>query len=219
MRKTARTALFLLLFVSCRGERVDAPVAPAQASATTPAAATPAATPATPASDAVRLTSINEKSREVSIAFVENGELEELFGEPRDDGKRKYTIGDGPVLYEIKPDNDSSGFKLRGADGKLRWKVKVSPDKIKISDNENNDRPFELKVKEGNRVKVVAPGDREIGNVRYVQNQIEVEDAGGRVIYGTQSPKFSGAYGVLLCTGIPMRERYILVAELLSRGR
>lgn len=172
----------------------------------------------------MRLTSINEKNREISIAFVENGEMEELFGEPRDDGKRKYTISDGPVLYEIKPDKDSDGFKLRGADGKLRWKVKITPDKIKISDNEGNDRPFELKVKEGNRMKVVAPldgetGTREIGNVRYVQNQIEVENAEGRVIYGTVSPKFSGAYGVLVCNEIPMRERYILVAELLSRGR
>lgn len=145
--------------------------------------------------------------------------MEELFGEPRDDGKRKYTIGDGPVLYEIKPDTDSSGFKLRGADGKLRWKVKIAPDKIKISDNEGNDRPFELKVKEPNRVKVVAPVDREIGHVRYVQDQIEVENAAGRVIYGTRSPKFSGAYGVLVCDAIPMRERYILVAELLSRDR
>jgi hypothetical protein len=217
MRKGTRAALLLLLFASCRGEDVDAPAAPASAS--TPAASTVTAPVKSPASDLPQLTSINEQNREVSIAFAENGEMEELFGEPRDDGKRKYTVGDGPVLYEIKPDNDSSGFKLRGADGKLRWKVKVSPDKIKISDNENNDRPFELKVKEGNRVKVVAPVDLEIGNVRYVQNQIEVEDAQGRVIYGTQSPKFSGAYGVLLCSAIPMRERYILVAELLSRGR
>jgi hypothetical protein len=167
----------------------------------------------------VQLTSIKEENGEVSIAFAENGEMAELFGERRDDGKRKYTIGDGPVLYEIKPDKDSDGFKLRGADGKLRWKVKIAPDKIKISDNENNDRPFELKAKEGNRMKVVAPVDREIGNVRYVQNQIEVENAEGRVIYGTRSPKFAGAYGALLCTTIPLRERYILVAELLSRGR
>ena len=213
MSKRAPAALLLLLLVNCRGEHVDAPVP----SGTT--GSQPVATPATPAPDAVQLTSITEKNREVSISFAENGEMEELFGEPRDDGKRKYTIGDGPVLYEIKPDTDSDGFKLRGADGKLRWKVKITPDKIKISDNEGNDRPFELKVKEGNRVKVVAPVDREIGNVRYVQNQIEVENADGRVIWGTASPKFSGAYGVLLCTAIPLRERYILVAELLSRGR
>ena len=213
MRKRALAALLLLLLASCRGEHVDAPVP----SGTT--GSQPVATTATPAPDAVQLTSITEQNREVTIAFAENGEMEELFGEPRDDGKRKYTIGDGPVLYEIKPDSDSDGFKLRGADGKLRWKVKITPDKIKISDNEGNERPFELNVKDGNRVKVVAPVDREIGNVRYVQNQIEVENADGRVIYGTESPKFSGAYGVLLCSAIPMRERYILVAELLSRGR
>ncbi len=34
-----------------------------------------------------------------------------LNGEPRDNGKRKYRSGGGPVLFEIKPGD--SGFKLR----------------------------------------------------------------------------------------------------------
>lgn len=155
----------------------------------------------------------------MTIAFTENGQSLALSGEKRDTGKRKYTLGSGPVLYEVKPADDGDGFKLRSPDGKLRWKVKVTPEKIKISDNEQNDHPFELKVKDPNRVKVVAPGDRELGNVRFAPNQIEVENAGGHVIFTTDATKPAGAYGVLLCDAIPERERYILVAELLSRGR
>ncbi|MGZ8781654.1 MAG: hypothetical protein ACXW31_17185 [Thermoanaerobaculia bacterium] len=154
----------------------------------------------------------------MTIAFMENGEVRELYGDPRQTGKRKYTLGDGPVLYEIKP-SDDGGFKLRNPDGSLRWKVKIAPDKIRISDNEQNDNPFELKLREPNRVKVFAPGDRELGNVRYAPNQIEVESKSGRVIFTTDATKPSGAYGVLLIDGIPERERYILVAEILSRGR
>ena len=122
------------------------------------------------------------------------------------------------MLYEIKP-GDDGGFKLRNPDGSLRWKVKVAADKIKISDNEENANPYELKVRDGNRVKVVAPGDKELGNVRYADGRIAVEDTTGRVVFATNAAKASGAYGVLLLDRIPERERYILAAEILSRGR
>ena len=149
---------------------------------------------------------------------MESGEVRELYGDPRETGKRKYTLGDGPVLYEIKP-SDDGGFKLRNPDGSLRWKVKVAADKIKISNNEQNENPFELKLKDPNRVKVTGPGDRELGNVRYAANRVAVEDTTGRVIFSTDAKKPTGAYGVLLLDGIPERERFILAAEILSRGR
>ncbi len=158
--------------------------------------------------------------RIVEISLTEGGQKHELRGEPRDSGKRKYSIGGGAVTYEVKPDNDSDGFKLRTADGKLRWKVKVTPEKIKISDNEQNDRPFELKAREGDRVKVVAPVDREVGNVRFdrAASKTEVEDAAGKTLFRVDKTTRSGAYGVLLLD-IPQTERAILLAEILSRGR
>ena len=214
MRRVIPAAILVLLLASCGGERAEVPAAPAPSA---PATVTTAAAPAPPSSPS-QLGSISEEEGAVTIAFMEQGEVRELYGDPRETGKRKYTLGDGPVLYEIKP-GDDGGFKLRNPDGSLRWKVKIAPDKIRISNNEQNDNPFELKVKDPNRVKVFAPGDRELGNVRYAPNQIEVENTGGRVIFTTDAPKPSGAYGVLLLEGIPERERYILVAELLSRGR
>jgi hypothetical protein len=209
-------ATLVLLLASCGGERAEpvqaAEPQPAAASATTATAAAPA-----PAS-ASSLGSISEENGAVTISFLENGEVRELYGDPRTTGKRKYTVGDGPVLYEVKP-GDDGGFKLRNPDGSLRWKVKISDDKIKISDNEENRNPYELKLKDPNRVKVFAPGEREVGNVRYAPNQVRVEATGGRVIFTTEAKKPTGAYGVLLCDTIPERERYILAAEILSRGR
>jgi hypothetical protein len=115
-----------------------------------------------------------------------------LVGEPRDSGKRKYKLDGGPVIYEVKPGD--SGFKLRTPDGKLRWKVKISPEKIKISDNEENQNPFELKRRENGELKVVAPGEKEIGRI-----------TGG------------AGQGVMLIDSIPEVERYILMAELMAR--
>lgn len=213
MRRLIPAAILVLLLASCGGEHAeeDIPVAPAAAA---PAAPAPAAT----ASSSTQLGNISEESGAVTIAFSENGEVRQLYGDPKETGKRKYTLGDGPVLYEIKP-GDDGGFKLRNPDGSLRWKVKIAPDKIKISDNEENANPYELKVRDGNRVKVVAPGDRELGNVRYADGRITLEDTTGRVVFATNAPKASGAYGVLLLDRIPERERYILAAEILSRGR
>ncbi|HET8775321.1 MAG TPA: hypothetical protein VFP80_16090 [Thermoanaerobaculia bacterium] len=212
MRRGIPAATLVLLLASCGAEHAEAPAAPAPAA---PATATTAA--AAPAASS-QLGSIAEENGAVTISFVENGEVRELYGDPRTTGKRKYTLGDGPVLYEVKP-GDDGGFKLRNPDGSLRWKVKISADKIKISDNEENNNPFELKVKDANRVKVFAPGDRELGNVRYATNKVEVENTGGKVIFTAEAKKPTGAYGVLLLDGIPEHERYILAAEILSRGR
>jgi hypothetical protein len=119
--------------------------------------------------------------------------------------------------YEVK--SSDSGFKLRTRDGKLLWKVKITDDKIKISDNEQNENAFELKAREGNRTKVFGPGDQELGNVRFNGKRIEVENAAGQTLTTIPATKPSAAYGVLLLDRIPQNQRDILIAELLARGR
>jgi hypothetical protein len=209
--------MLVLVLASCGGEseEVSEQKAPA-ASNVAPTATTAAQGAATSA--ASQLTSVSEKGGTVTIVFTENGAEQELYGELRDNGKRKYTLDDGPVLYEIKSGDDQS-FKLRNPDGSLRWKVKISPDKIKISNNEENKNAFELKPRADQRVKVVAPGDRELGNVRFAAEKIDVETADGKVIFSKRAAFAAGGYGVLLLDAIPPRERFIIVAELLSRGR
>ena len=119
--------------------------------------------------------------------------------------------------YEIK--SNDNGFKLRTADGKLLWKVKITDDKIKVSNNEENENPFELKAREGNRTKVFAPGDQELGNVRFDGSKIEVENAVGKTLTTIPATRPSAAYGLLLCEGIPQDQRDLLIAEILARGR
>jgi len=226
MRSPLLIPALILLLVSCgeRAEPEQAQSAATPSSAATSAPASPAAAPApfiVRDADGAEVLSVFETNEQVvQISFTEAGQKRELRGEPRESGKRKYSIGGGAVTYEVKPDSDSDGFKLRTADGKLRWKVKVTPEKIKISDNEQNDRPFELKARDGDRVKVVAPVDREIGNVRFdrAASKTEVEDAAGKTLFRVDKTTRTGAYGVLLLD-IPQTERAILLAEILSRGR
>lgn len=207
----------ILLLAACGDEPVETvqPVATTQAPTSSPNATT------VRGADGSELLTIHASGHGVEISFLENGTKRTLRGEDKDSGKRKYSVDGGPVLFEIKPDNDSEGFKLRSPDGKLLWKVKVTPEKIKISDNEENANPFELKMREGDRLKVVAPGERELGNVRFdrAATKTEIETASGATKFVVEGSRPSRAYGVLLLDSIPEVQRYILAAEILSRGR
>jgi hypothetical protein len=216
-----------LLLIRCGGEHADPESQPAAA---TPAAASPAAAAAIPAAAATGTATVRDAAgaevvtvREqangsIEITFMADGAKRTLHGARRATGKRKYNIGDGPLMFEVKPGD--SGFKLRMADGTLRWKVKLAPEKIKVSDNEQNANPYELKMRDGDRIKVVAPGDRELGNVRYdrTASKSRVDDAASKNLFVIEG-KQSAAYGVLLLDAIPPPQRYILLAELLSSGR
>jgi hypothetical protein len=222
MRRLIAVPALALLLASCQHEAAEAeseaapPPAPRASAAAAPAAAQTDGAVTVRRANGSQFFAWSEKpSGEIVIDFVApDGTKGTLRGSPRESGKRKYSVGDGGVLFEVKP-GDDLGFKVRMADGKLRWKVKVAADKIKISDNEENKNPFELKTREGDRFKVVAPGDRELGNVRA---DGAVEDASGKTMF-TAAGKKSAAYGVLLLDSIPDLERYIVTAELLSRGR
>lgn len=207
-------ATLILLLAACGNEPVET-VQPQTSAEAAPNAST------VRGADGSELLTIHASGHGVKITFLENGTKRTLLGEDKESGKRKYSVDGGPVLFEVKPDDDSEGFKLRGADGKLLWKVKVTPEKIKISDNEENNNPFELKMREGDRLKVVAPGDREVGNVRFdrAATKTEIETAGGATKFVVEGSRPSRAYGVLLLDSIPEVQRYILAAEILSRGR
>jgi hypothetical protein len=141
-----------------------------------------------------------------------------LRGEANETDKRKYEWDDQGRVAEVKPNDD--GFKVRTPDGNLLWKVKISADKIKISNNEENNNPFELKWKEADRVKV-ALGDTELGEMKYYSDRqkIKVKDANERELFESNTSHASAAYGVLLLQTIPETERYIIMAELLARGK
>jgi hypothetical protein len=228
MRATSVLFCATLLFVACSEEKPPLAEQPAAPRAALPASAT-ASAPSSPPSAPAAVTVRGADGSDVMTVSIQ-GEVVDLTsarparhklrGEARETGKRKYTVDGVAVLFEIKP-GDGKDFKLRDADGSLRWKVKVDDTKIRISDNEQNDNPFELKIREGDRVKVFGPGDRELGNVRFdrAASKISVENASGATLYTVDAAGPSGAWGVLLLESIPAVQRQILIAEILSRGR
>ena len=156
---------------------------------------------------------ITPSGSDVIVSFNDNGSQQSLRGHVRENGKRKYAGSDGKVVVEVKPSEE--GFKVRTADGKLLWKIKKSEDKVKISDNEENRNPYELKNKEG-KIKVYAPADRLLGEVKYYgdKQRVEVKDAAGHELFRANALQVQPSLGVALLDRIPARERAIIMAEL-----
>ncbi|MBK9966431.1 MAG: hypothetical protein IPP07_16675 [Holophagales bacterium] len=143
---------------------------------------------------------------------------ERLIGEPKGE-KRKYRRASGGAeLCEVKP--GENGFKLRTSDGKLLWKVKLDADKIKVSDNEENQNPWSLKTKYEDKVKVVDASDKEIAEVRFYPDKTKVKSVAGIELFECSSPRRrTASFGVLALDRIPEEHRAILMAEILARRR
>ena len=155
-----------------------------------------------------------------------------LVGQTRDDGKRKYAPADGgATVIEVKPraagdaepGDLATGFKLRGPDGKLLWKVKAGATKIKVAADEEDGpagrQGYVVSAKHPGDVAVLAPDGLRIGQVRAVAGSTDVtgEDAGGAEVFRASTDLPPAFLGVLLFQGMPMRERAVILAELAAR--
>jgi hypothetical protein len=147
----------------------------------------------------------------------ENGEM--ALEAPRLFAGDKRKFGAGGVSHaEVKASED--GFKLRTPQGKLLWKVKIDPKKVKISDNEEGNNPFELRIDpEAGRVKVSGEG-KEIAEVKFYADKGEqkVKSSEGNVsLFEMKGSPLSPMLGILALKSIPLEERMILAAELAAR--
>lgn len=162
-----------------------------------------------------------DKSREFSFKLYDSGKIKlqsgglELTGNRKDSGKRKYTAN-GSVVAEVKPKDP--GFKVRNPAGELLWKIKVTDQKIKVSDNEENLNPYEISRKESDRSKVKKDG-AELGQVKYYADtgKLKLKDASGQEVLSGKLNGHLAAFGVLLLERIPEQERLIIAAELWLR--
>lgn len=142
-----------------------------------------------------------------------------VVGEARGDKRYYFRMPAREAVLEVKFGED--GFKLRTPAGKLLWKVKIAADKIKVSDNEENANAWVLKTDYADKAKLADPAGKEAGEVKFGAEggRVKVKDAAGATRFVIESGKPSAAYGVLLAAGVPEEARWVILAELLARGR
>ena len=207
--------LLALAFTGCLGSKKPVHVAPK------PAATVSAAPPSD--SGAIKiLDSKGAVTATLRIGALEvklgGGATERVYHSNIDkNGRRTFSyskVGES-ARYEVKSDAD--GFKLWGP-SKLLWKVKYKDDKIKVSDNEANQRPISLKRKL-DRIEVL-DDTTPLGEVRFEAgtSKVGVYNPKGELVGSAQPAGLSAAYGLLLSTRIQEDERALLLLEILTHG-
>jgi hypothetical protein len=151
--------------------------------------------------------SINESA--FSFSYGTTSYTSKLNGD-----KRKYNGGSDVIEVKYKEE----GFKVRTSDGKLLWKVKITTDKIKISDNEEGKDPWEIKLNENDKAKI-KKNDNEIGKVKMDSSKKEIEASSGSKSFVISAGKLSLAYCVLLVDEISDRDKFIIMTEIIAKGK
>ena|GEM_PF-5317447 len=125
----------------------------------------------------------------------------------------------GPVLLDVKA--SEYGFKLRAPSSELLWKVRFEPNKIKVSNNAENEHAWTIKLEPGGEGKVRDPSEQVVGRVvrADASGLSVVNDAAGKQVFAVRAGPHSIAYGVLLMHDVPETERRVILAELLALGK
>jgi len=228
MKRTI-AVIAVTLIAACNKEKPlsELASAPPSSSSSASTAAAPAKPAATNAAPIAIYTAAGEHAYDISLASGKltiryagtDGKVRAIEGDLKSSGKRKY-VENGSMICEVKP-GDTGGFKVKSADGKtLLWKVKREPDKAKISDNEENKNPFELKTK-SDRIEVRDATGKAIGAVRYdaAKHSATVEDASGKARFTCSSDRGDRFLGVTILDTIPVQLRAVIMAELSALDR
>ncbi|MGD1843277.1 MAG: hypothetical protein ACFB0B_20645 [Thermonemataceae bacterium] len=137
-----------------------------------------------------------------------------LTGEAKGE-KRKYKDDTDFTILEIKS-KEPQKMKLNTNDGRMLWKLKISGSKIKISNNEEGENPFELKQNDEGKIKVKYQG-KELGSVQLSEGKVKIKKAEEEA-FTIATDQNSYAFALMVIDEIPAEEKYVLMAELLARG-
>ncbi len=152
--------------------------------------------------------SIKIDQEQTVLAFSQ----EEYFGVSKKAEKRKYYTTEDQMAFAVKYVDGI--FKLRDENDDLLWKVKVYDDYLKISDNEEMDKPFRIAFSDSGKLKVKVNGEEKYV-IRFDQSAPRSK-AGD---YYLVNFKGSLATGVMLIEDISMKQRLLLAAEVLRLGK
>lgn len=166
--------------------------------------------------------SMGQSGKDVAIVYYSDGERHDLTGTATTmsgGGDRNYSLDGGRVF--LKGKDRSYGFKIVTPDNveKVRWKVRLYPDKIKIADNDDDVAPRRIITEGPERAKMTGPDDEPLGTITFDGTNTVVTSPQGKVRISKATGKLEPSYGVYLLDRMPDAEKYIVIAELMARNR
>jgi hypothetical protein len=164
--------------------------------------------------------SVGQSGNDVAIVYYSGGDRHDLTGTATTtSGDRNYQIDGGGIV--LKADDRSYGFKIVTADAnrKVRWKVRLYPDKIKIADNDDDVAPRRIRTESPALATLAGPEEEALGKITFDGTNTVVTTSDGKVRYSKATGKLEPSYAVFLFDRMPTTEKYIVIAELMARNR
>lgn len=160
-----------------------------------------------------------QSGTDVAIVYYSGGERHDITGTARTiSGDRDYTL-DGSGSF-LRASDRSYGFKLSTPNlDVVRWKVRLYPDKIKISDNDNDAQPRRIRVESPEKATLAGPNEEPLGEVDFDGKETIVKNSDGAERYRKATGKLEPSYAVFLFDRMPLNEKYVMLAELMARNR
>jgi len=157
------------------------------------------------------------KVKEQKVKILEGEERLLLEGKLQDDGDRKYKRPSGATFARVKGKAD--GFKLKGENGDLLWKVKNYADRIEIARTEEMVQPDVLRRTEEDQWDLERNGVS-YGKLKYYpdKQRTKLKDADNSERFQIDGERFSPAAGALLIPGILRDDAYVIMTEIWLRG-
>jgi hypothetical protein len=159
-----------------------------------------------------------QSGTDIGIVYYSGGDRHDITGTAKSGNDRDYQVDGGAIFLRERDRN--YGFKLVTPDlSTVRWKVRLYPDKIKISDNDNDVAPRRIRTESPERATLAGPEEEPLGEIVFDGTNTVVKTSAGVERYRKATAKLEPSYGVFLFDRMPATEKYIVIAELMARDR
>lgn len=166
----------------------------------------------------IGMSAASNNGKDIAIVYYSGGDRHDIVSTDKSGNDRDYQMDGGGVF--IRERDRSYGFKLVTPDlSTVRWKVRLYPDKIKISDNDDDVAPRRIRIESPDRATLAGPEEEPLGEIVFDGANTVVKNSAGVERYRKATGKLEPAYGVFLFDRMPEREKYIVIAELMARNR
>lgn len=116
--------------------------------------------------------------------------------------------------------SEDGKYKVYAPNGALRLKIKVTPDKIKILQSEDDPEPWSIKSKSGSADLKVKRGETELGKIAFhpEKSLIKVKDTTGSEVCSMTATAVMVSPAVCLMNGLPEESALMAFALLTAIG-
>jgi len=128
---------------------------------------------------------------------------------------RRYVLAQQTKGYVAKVKRRGLQVVVKDDEAKVTWTAHIYPDRIELT---HDDKAWTVAALAVDRAEL-RQGTTKVASVELGRDATQVYDAAGQLRFTARGPRPSAGWAVLLIDDIDLLQAYVLVTELLARGR